>query len=83
MGDYSRTAINSSINTGTVIGICCNVFGVGLLPKNIPHFTWGANAGEKYKIEKALAHIANWKKMKDHSLNDAETKVLTHIFEQL
>ena len=27
MGDYSRTAINSSINTGTVIGVASNVFG--------------------------------------------------------
>ena len=24
MGDYSKTAINSSLNTGTVIGSCCN-----------------------------------------------------------
>src|SRR5687767_2120314 len=27
MGDYSRTAINTAINTGTVIGVGCNVFG--------------------------------------------------------
>lgn len=83
MGDYSRTAINSAINTGTVIGVCSNVFGAGLLPKNIPSFTWGALGTEKYKLDKAFEHIANWKKMKGHSLNDAETKVLAHIFEQL
>ena len=39
MGDYSRTAINTSINTGTVIGVCCNVFGEGLTPKYIPSFS--------------------------------------------
>ncbi|MHA4750767.1 hypothetical protein ACX0FG_15645, partial [Enterococcus faecium] len=36
MGDYSRAAINSSINTGSVIGVCANVFGEGLLPNIIP-----------------------------------------------
>ncbi len=83
MGDYSRTAINSSINTGTVIGVCSNVFGTGLLPKKIPSFTWGASGLEKYKLGKALEHIANWKKMKGHLLSNAETKVLEHIFGQL
>jgi UDP-N-acetylglucosamine diphosphorylase/glucosamine-1-phosphate N-acetyltransferase len=30
MGDYSRSAINTSFNTGTVTGVCCNIFGEGL-----------------------------------------------------
>ena len=41
MGDYSRTAINTSINTGTMIGVSSNVFGSGLTPKYIPSFSWG------------------------------------------
>ena len=32
MGDYTRTAINTSINTGTVIGVCSHVFGQGITP---------------------------------------------------
>ncbi|HEY1020944.1 MAG TPA: putative sugar nucleotidyl transferase, partial [Flavisolibacter sp.] len=36
MGDYCRTAINTSINTGTVVGVCSHVFGNGLTPKYIP-----------------------------------------------
>lgn len=40
MGDYSRTAINTSINTGTIIGVSSNVFGNGLTPKYIPSFSW-------------------------------------------
>ena len=79
MGDYSHAAINSSINTGTLIGICCNVFGVGLLPTIIPNFSWGVN-GTRYVFEKALADIGNWKKLKDHSLSEAEISVLQYIF---
>jgi hypothetical protein len=68
MGDYSRVAINSSINTGSVIGVSCNVFGAGLLPTIIPNFSWGVKGGTKYEFEKALVDINNWKKLKDHSL---------------
>jgi len=80
IGDYSRTAINSSINTGTVIGVCCNVFGEGLLPKIIPDFTWGIN--NQYEFDKAIRDIDNWKKLKHQSINENETAVLKHIFDQ-
>ena len=44
MGDYSRSAINTSFNTGTIVGVCANVFGGGLMPKFIPIFTWGTSS---------------------------------------
>jgi UDP-N-acetylglucosamine diphosphorylase/glucosamine-1-phosphate N-acetyltransferase len=81
MGDYSRVAINSSINTGSVIGVSCNVFGAGLLPTIIPNFSWGVG-GTKYEFEKALVDINNWKKLKDRSLSKEEESVLAYIFEQ-
>jgi UDP-N-acetylglucosamine diphosphorylase / glucose-1-phosphate thymidylyltransferase / UDP-N-acetylgalactosamine diphosphorylase / glucosamine-1-phosphate N-acetyltransferase / galactosamine-1-phosphate N-acetyltransferase len=87
MGDYSRSAINTSFNTGTVVGICCNVFGEGLMPKYIPSFSWGAaahgtGAGACYEWEKALRDIANWKKLKNQSLRDDEIQTLKLIFEK-
>jgi len=81
MGDYSRTAINTSINTGTVIGVSCNVFGTGLTPKYIPSFSWGSEGIERYDLNKALEHIDNWKKLKQQTLTTAETVILKHIFE--
>lgn len=75
MGDYSRTAINSSINTGSVIGISCNVFGEGLLPNIIPDFSWGCK-GVKYRMDKALVDIDNWKKLKNQSLSEIEKDIL-------
>lgn len=82
MGDYSRTAINSSLNTGSVIGVCCNVFGDGLLPKYIEDFQWGSKGLTKYEFEKSLRDIANWKKLKASNLSDAESRVLKYIFER-
>ncbi len=75
MGDYSRTAINSCINTGSVIGVSCNVFGEGLLPNIISDFSWGCK-GVKYRIDKALVDIDNWKKMKNQSLSEIEKHIL-------
>ncbi|MEO7531610.1 MAG: putative sugar nucleotidyl transferase [Sediminibacterium sp.] len=82
MGDYSRVAINSSINTGSVIGISCNVFGAGLLPTIVSNFSWGVS-GTKYEFAKALVDINNWKKLKGHSLRKEETSVLKYIFDQI
>jgi hypothetical protein len=81
MGDYSRTAINTSVNTGTVIGACCNVFGNGLTPKYIPSFSWGPDGLQRYDIEKAIADISNWKKMKNKLVTKNEKTILKYIFE--
>lgn len=80
IGDYSRTAINTSINTGTVIGVCANVFGNGLTPKYVPSFAWGNDGLERYEIEKALQDIQNWKKLKQQTLTEGERTILNHIY---
>lgn len=80
MGDYSRTAIQSAINTGTVIGVCSNVFGEGLLPTIINDFSWGTN-GVRYEWQKVCADIDNWKKMKGQQLSPEEAAVLAYIFD--
>ncbi len=83
LGDYSRTAINTSINTGTVIGVSCNVLGAGLTPKYIPNFSWGSEGVKRYEFEKALLDIEGWKQLKRQTLSDDEKMVLKHIFEKI
>jgi len=77
VGDYSRFAIQSSVNTGSYIGVSANIFGNGLLPKNIPNFTWGVLPG--YQYEKVIEDINNWKKLKGFSITEAEKQVLKHL----
>lgn len=81
MGDYSRVAINSSLNTGTMIGVSANVFGAGLLPTIISNFSWGVT-GTRYDLQKAVQAADNWKKFKAQNLSHAEAAVLKHIFDQ-
>lgn len=80
MGDYSRTAINTAINTGTVIGVCCHVSGTGLTPKYIPSFSWGCEGISRYEYPKAIEDIAAWKKLKEQTLSDNEKSILQYIF---
>ncbi|MBA2499352.1 MAG: glucose-1-phosphate thymidylyltransferase [Chitinophagaceae bacterium] len=81
MGDYTKTAINTSINTGTVIGVCCNVFGNGLTPKFIPNFSWGSEGVKRYEFEKAIEDIKNWKSLKQQNISVNELSILKFIFE--
>jgi UDP-N-acetylglucosamine diphosphorylase/glucosamine-1-phosphate N-acetyltransferase len=79
MGDYSRAAINTCFNTGTVVGVCCNIFGPGFPPRLVNSFTWG---DEKYSFEKALQDISNWKKLKGKSITAEEKTILQHLYNQ-
>ncbi|MBN2460520.1 MAG: hypothetical protein JXB60_02840 [Candidatus Cloacimonetes bacterium] len=41
IADHTKTGINSSINTGTVIGVGCNLYGQNLIKDFVPSLTWG------------------------------------------
>ena len=81
MGDYSRTAINTSINTGTIVGVSSHVYGNGLTPKYIPSFSWGSEGVERYEFEKAMSNIAKWKALKKQVVSESEKFILKHIFD--
>jgi hypothetical protein len=78
MGDYSRSAINTSFNTGTIVGISCNIFGAGVPPKFVDNFTWG---NEKYIFERATTDIDNWKKLKGIAITQEEINSLKKIYQ--
>lgn len=82
MGDYSQTAINTSINTGTIIGVGCNVMGQGLTPGYIPSFSWGQEGIDRYRLPELLLTIDRWKQLKGQSLSAYEKKLLKNIYKK-
>ena len=80
MGDYSRAAINTSFNTGTVVGVCCNIFGAYFPPKFVSDFTWGK---ERYTFAKILQDVENWKKLKGITMSEQEKEILKNLYNQL
>ncbi len=77
MGDFSRSAINTSFNTGSIVGVCCNIFEPGFPPKYSSNFSWGK---KRYELDKAISDIDNWKKMKNNSITTAEIEILTSLY---
>jgi UDP-N-acetylglucosamine diphosphorylase/glucosamine-1-phosphate N-acetyltransferase len=58
IGDHVKTAIGTMINTGTVIGPGCNVFG-GPARKQLPPFSWGCSGSFRdHSVEKMLETAA-------------------------
>lgn len=45
MGDHSKAGINTMFNTGTVVGVGCNIHGSGFARNFIPSFSDGGAAG--------------------------------------
>lgn len=84
MGDFTKSAINSSFNSGSVIGIFANVFGgSGLLPKYIPSFSWGAAGEDKYQKEALEKEMTRWMNMKGSRPSIAEIKMITELYNQI
>jgi UDP-N-acetylglucosamine diphosphorylase/glucosamine-1-phosphate N-acetyltransferase len=82
MGDYVKTAINTSITTGATIGVGANVFCAGLTPNVVPHFSWGID-NTTYQIDKLIEDTANWKAFKNEPFTDIEKQLIRSTFEAL
>ncbi len=82
MGDHSKTAINTMLNTGTLVGTFCNLYGADFPPRVLPSFTWGApGAYTTYRLEKALRVAEAVMARRDTPFTDADRALLTHVFE--
>ncbi|WP_160715733.1 putative sugar nucleotidyl transferase [Chitinophaga solisilvae] len=83
MGDYTRCGINTMLNTGTVAGVSCNIFGDGFPPSFVPSFTWGLHEGSvTYRLQEALRDAGAWMRMKGREMSAAEEKLLEAVYEQ-
>ena len=83
MGDHSKSSINTMFNTGTVVGVSCNIYGAGFPPRYLPSFSWGSPDGgfAAYRLDKALQVAEAVMARRGKTLSDAERAVLTAVFE--
>ncbi len=82
MGDHSKTAINTMLNTGTVIGVSSNIFGSGFQRNFIPSFAWGGTHGFKiYRLGKALEVAERVYKRRGLELDSVEKDILKVVFD--
>lgn len=83
MGDYSKAGINTMFNTGTVVGIACNIFGGGFPPTHIPSFSWGGSEGfETYQTNKLFDTTHKVFERRGLVFTDTEKEIIQTIFQQ-
>ncbi|MEN0047882.1 MAG: putative sugar nucleotidyl transferase [Bacteroidota bacterium] len=82
MGDYSKSSIGSKFNTGTVVGVCANIFGDGFPPKFIPSFTWGNDCKETFVLEKGFEMMERNRARRELDLKVEDRLMLVKVFEE-
>ena len=82
MGDHSKTAINTMFNTGTVIGVNCNIYVPGFPRNFVPSFSWGGASGfTTYMPKRAFEAAKVMMARRKVEFNEQEAKILEHVFE--
>ncbi|CAN5122431.1 MAG: putative sugar nucleotidyl transferase [Nocardioides sp.] len=80
MGDHAKAGINTSFNTGAVVGVAANVFGAALAPKDIGSFSWGDD--QVHRLEEAIATARVVCARRGVEFAGADESVLRHVFER-
>jgi len=76
IGDHAKLGINTSINTGCVIGIGSNLYGPNLISGFIPDFSWGqASQLVRYRFDRFCATAASVKARRGLEFSPAETEL--------
>ncbi|MEA5256640.1 GlmU family protein [Arcicella aquatica] len=84
MADHSKCGINTMFNTGTVVGVNCNIFGADFQPKHIPSFSWSNGNGtfKTYHLRKANQVARAVLERRGKAFDGIEEQILKAVFEQ-
>tara|TARA_B100000902_G_scaffold389856_1_gene437736 strand:+ start:6883 stop:8040 length:1158 start_codon:yes stop_codon:yes gene_type:complete len=81
MGDFSKTGINTMLNTGTVVGVSANIFGSGFPRNFIPSFSWGGSSGFiNYRLNKVFEVNEIVMKRRNIDFSEVDKKILEKVF---
>lgn len=69
------------INTGTYIGMGCNIFGGGFQNKYIPSFTWGSK-NNKIDLEKLIITCKKVLDRRGKKLLKEDEYFIRHLYKQ-
>ncbi len=82
-GDHSKCGINTMFNTGTVVGVSCNIFGSGYQRNFIPSFNWGGTQGfQTFKLNRAFKVAEAMMARRGIEFDKVEKDILAYIFEE-
>ncbi|MBK7979688.1 MAG: glucose-1-phosphate thymidylyltransferase [Ignavibacteriae bacterium] len=81
MGDHSKAAINTSFNTGAVVGVSSNIFGGTFPPRYIPSFSWGGSeALTTYDIDRSIEVAERVMQRRNVELTEIDKELFRTVF---
>ncbi len=82
MGDHSKSAVNTSFNTATVIGVGCNIISEGMPRVFVPSFLKGGTAGfENVNLTEFYALAERVMSRRNCHLTDAHRRLFQSIMD--
>jgi hypothetical protein len=54
LADHVKIGIGLHLTGGAVVGLGSNIYGMHMVPKNVPPFTWGGEPFHEYRIESMI-----------------------------
>jgi UDP-N-acetylglucosamine diphosphorylase/glucosamine-1-phosphate N-acetyltransferase len=83
MGDYTKTAIGTRINTGAVIGVAANLTGAEWPPHFVPSFSMGTKKGlSTFPLEKVTTVAQKTWERRGMDFTEVHQNILKEIFER-
>lgn len=83
MGDHSKCAINTTFNTGTVVGVFANIYGAGFPRNFVPDYAWGGPDGFRtYKFAEACETASIVMARRSQVFTDLDKAILYHVYDQ-
>ena len=83
MGDHSKCGIATMFNTGTVVGVCSNIFGGDYQPKFFPSFKWGGHQYTDYRYDKAVEVATAVMKRRQKEFEGIEAELFEKVYEMV
>ncbi|MBM4071233.1 MAG: hypothetical protein FJ271_20200 [Planctomycetes bacterium] len=85
IGDHSKTGLGTLLNTGSSVGVFCNLLPAGrLAPKHVPSFTtwWNGNLRESADWGQLLTTAGEVMRRRGRPLTDAHRELYLHVFDE-
>lgn len=82
IGDHTKLGIGTLLSTGSILGVGCNLYGGGLMPRFVSDFVWGSpDSYQNYDLDKFLATAENVMKRREEALSLHDTAMLRAVYQ--
>lgn len=80
LADHVKLGIGLHLTGGSVIGTASNIYGIHMVPKNVPPFTWGGEIFREFRIDSMINVAQKVMGRRKQELTPAYESMLRDVF---